>query len=80
MKQQWKLVLPALLLVAFALTRWPGLLPNNFSAAYALAFCAGAFFPRTLGWWLPLGTLLITDLILNWYYGAPLLGLEMIGN
>jgi hypothetical protein len=80
MKQQWKLVLPALLLVAFALTRWPGLLPNNFSAAYALAFCAGAFFPRALGWWLPLGTLLITDLILNWYYGAPLLGLEMIGN
>jgi hypothetical protein len=80
MKEKWQVILPVLLMVAFALTRWPGLLPENFSAAYALAFCAGAFFPRALGWWLPLGTLLITDLLLNWYYRAPLLGLEMVGN
>lgn len=55
----------------FALSRLPGLMPENFSAAYALAFCAGAFFPGQLAWWLPLGTLLATDLFLNFFfYGA----------
>src|SRR5207247_1644523 len=44
------------------------LMPGNFSAAYALAFCAGVFFPRRLAWWLPLATLLATDLALNCYY------------
>ena len=52
----------------FALTRWPGLLPNNFSATYALVFCAGVFFPRKLAWSLPLTTLLVTDIALNLYY------------
>ena len=55
-------------MLSFALTRWPGLMPPSFSAAYALAFCAGVFFPRRLAWWLPLVTLLITDLGLNLYY------------
>jgi hypothetical protein len=54
--------------VVFALTRWPGLLPLNFSAAYALVFCAGVYLPRRLAWWLPLGTILGTDLLLNCYY------------
>src|SRR5438874_774779 len=60
-------------MIAFALTRWPGLLPDNFSAAYALAFCAGVFFPRRLAWWLPLGTLLVTDVLINalHYHVAP---------
>ncbi|HEY0456790.1 MAG TPA: DUF6580 family putative transport protein [Verrucomicrobiae bacterium] len=60
--------LPIALMATFALTRWPGLLPPNFSAAYALAFCAGVYFPRRLAWWLPLATLLATDLALNAYY------------
>ena len=51
-----------------ALSRWPGLFPPNFSAFYALAFCAGAFFPRRIKWWLPLGTLVFTDIALNLYY------------
>jgi hypothetical protein len=51
-----------------ALSRWPGLFPPNFSAFYALAFCAGAFFPGTMKWWVPMGTLLATDLALNLYY------------
>ena len=51
-----------------ALSRWPGLFPVNFSAFYALAFCAGAFFPRNIKWWLPMGTLVATDLALNLYY------------
>ena len=60
-----KHALPLVLMVVFALTRWPGLLPENFSAAYALAFCGGVFFSGAVAWWLPLGTLLVTDLLLN---------------
>jgi len=51
-----------------ALSRWPGLFPPNFSAFYALSFCAGAFFPARLRWWLPLGTLAITDVALDLHY------------
>ena len=73
-KGKRKLGMPILLMLAFALTRWPGVLPPNFSAAYALAFCAGVYFPKGLAWWLPLSTLLVTDLILNvfYYQTAPL--------
>lgn len=60
--------LPYIFMVVAALSRWPGLFPPNFSAFYALAFCAGAFFPNTMKWWLPMGTLLFTDLALNLYY------------
>jgi len=55
-------------MVVFALSRIPGMLPQNFSAAYAIAFCAGVFFAGGMGWWLPLGTLLVTDIGLNCYY------------
>ena len=60
-------------MIAFALSRWPGLLPDNFSAAYALAFCAGVYFPRQLAWWLPLSAFLATDILMNvlYYYVAP---------
>src|SRR6185503_8010959 len=76
-----KLILPLILMVVFALTRWPGLMPWNFSAAYALMFCAGIYFPKRLVWWLPFVTMFITDLLLNgMYYHAPLIGPEMIGN
>jgi hypothetical protein len=61
-----------LLMLAFALTRWPGLLPLNFSAAYALVFCAGVYLPRRLAWWLPLATMAVTDLGLNLYYRLAL--------
>src|SRR6266850_517033 len=63
-----KLALPVALMVVFALSRIPGMLPQNFSAAYALAFCAGVYFSRGMAWWLPLGTLLVTDIGLNLYY------------
>jgi hypothetical protein len=71
--------LPMLLMLAFALTRWPGLLPPNLSAAYALAFCAGVYFPRKMAWWLPLATMGITDLLLNLFYyddADPLGGMQ----
>ncbi len=62
-------------MVAFAFTRWPGVMPWNFSAAYALAFCAGLYFPTVLAWMLPLATLLVTDLLLNaFYYRFPWAG------
>ncbi|MEY2429588.1 MAG: hypothetical protein QOJ40_2473, partial [Verrucomicrobiota bacterium] len=64
-KQKWHSWLPYVFMLLAALSRWPGLFPPNFSAFYALAFCAGAFFPRGIKWWLPLGTLLVTDILLN---------------
>lgn len=60
--------LPLLLIVVFALSRWPGVMPDNFSAVYALVFCAGVFLPRKLAWWLPLAVMVVTDLLLNLHY------------
>lgn len=64
--------MPLALMLVFALSRMPGMLPQNFSAAYALAFCAGVYFSGTLAWWLPLLTLLATDIGLNLYYWLAL--------
>jgi hypothetical protein len=64
-KGKW---LPIAMMVVFALSRIPGMLPQNFSAAYAIAFCAGVFFTGGMAWWLPLGTLFLTDIALNMYY------------
>jgi len=63
-----KIALPLALMVVFALSRIPGMLPENFSAAYTLAFCAGVYFSGRTAWWLPLGTLLVTDIGLDLYY------------
>lgn len=66
-----KFALPLVLMVVFALTRWPGLMPQNFSAAYALAFCGGLFFSGAMAWWLPIATLVTTDVLLNVFiYGV----------
>jgi hypothetical protein len=43
-------------------------MPQNFSAAYAMAFCAGVYFPKKVRWWLPLGVLLAMEFILNGLY------------
>jgi hypothetical protein len=67
-KVKSKIVMPIALMVVFALSRIPGMLPQNFSAAYALAFCAGVYFAGRMAWWLPLATLLVTDVGLNLYY------------
>ncbi len=61
-----------------ALSRWPGLFPPNFSVFYALAFCAGAFFPRNVKWWLPLGTLMVTDLGLDLFYYHSFNAMQLI--
>jgi hypothetical protein len=67
-KEKWHRWLPLMFVALFALSRIPGLLPWNFSAAYAFAFCAGVYFPRKNSGWLPLLVLLATDLGLNFYY------------
>ena len=60
-------------LALFALSRLPGLFAPNFSAATALAFCAGVYFRGAAAWWLTLGTMLVTDVTLNvfYYHVAP---------
>jgi len=60
-------------MLALALTRIPGVLPDNFNPAYALAFCGGLYFAGAMAWWLPLGTLLLTDVLLNvFHYHHPI--------
>ena len=68
MKEKSHLWLVAGFLALVALSRWPGLLPPSFSVVYALAFCGGVYFSRSLAWWLPLATLVLTDVALNFYY------------
>lgn len=58
-------ILPIVLLMVFALSRWPDLMPPNFSAAYGLAFCAGAYFRGSWAWIFPLGTLFLSDILIN---------------
>jgi hypothetical protein len=80
-KEKSNLWLAVLMMTTFALSRWPGLLPDNFSAAYALAFCAGVYFPRQLAWWLPMSALLATDILMNvLYYHVAAVSLYMLVN
>jgi hypothetical protein len=67
-KEKWNRALPFVFMALFALSRWPGIFPPNFSAAYALVFCAGVYFTKRMAWWLPLGTMVLTDIALNFYY------------
>ncbi len=60
--------MPLCLMLVFALSRIPGMMPQNFSAVYALMFCAGVYFSGRAAWWLPLVTMLATDIGLNFYY------------
>lgn len=56
-------------------------MPDNFSAAYALVFCAGIYFSGSLAWWLPLATLFLTDIAINVFrYESNAVGTFMIGN
>jgi hypothetical protein len=65
-----KLLFSVIFVATFALSRIPGLLPLNFSVAYAFAFCAGIYFRGAMAWWLPLGVMLATDIGLNCYYAS----------
>lgn len=67
-KEKWNRWLPLVFVALFAVSRIPGLLPLNFSAAYAFAFCAGVYFRVAMAWWLPLGVMAVTDVALNLFY------------
>lgn len=66
MQKRW--LLPLALMGVLALSRIPGCLPENFSAVYALLFCAGVYFPGRFAWWVPLTVMVGTDIGLNAYY------------
>lgn len=59
--------LPVLLMIVFVMTRWPGLMPPSFSAAYGLLFCAGVYFRGRLAWWLPLVAMAVADCLINYF-------------
>jgi hypothetical protein len=63
-----RIILPALFVAIFAISRIPHFLPPDFSAIYALAFCAGVYFRGALAWWLPLAVMAATDIGLNVFY------------
>ncbi len=80
-KEKLHKLLPGLFIVVLALSRIPHLLPPNFSAVYAFVFCAGVYFPGRLAWWLPLGTMVATDVALNvFYYHVQPVGVDLLLN
>jgi hypothetical protein len=68
-----KIAGPLILAIVFALSRILGVISMdfaNFSAAYALAFCAGVYFSKRMAWWFPLAVFVLTDVALNFYWQA----------
>jgi hypothetical protein len=63
-----KFLWPVLLIVVFVLSRWPGLMPQNFSATYAIVFCAGLYLTGWLGWVIPLAVLAASDLLITLFF------------
>ena len=73
--------LPLVLMLVFAASRWPDMLPQNFSAAHALLFCAAFWLPGWMGWVLPLVTIIVTDILLNlFHYSMPVMVPELVVN
>ena len=76
-----KIWLSLLLMLIFAVSRWPGMLPQNFSAAHALLFCAAFWLPGWMGWVLPLATIIVTDILLNVFaYDVTVLDPRLVTN
>ena len=68
-------------MLIFAVSRWPGMLPQNFSAAHALLFCAAFWLPGWMGWVLPLATIIVTDILLNVFaYDVTVLDPRLVAN
>jgi hypothetical protein len=53
---------------------------SNFAPLAAIALCGAAYFPPKFKFTVPLGALFVSDLILNYIYGAPLLQAQMLGH
>ena len=57
------------------------MLPQNFSAAHALLFCAAFWLPGWMGWVLPLATIIVTDILLNVFaYDVTVLDPRLVTN
>ena len=68
-------------MLIFAVSRWPGMLPQNFSAAHALLFCVAFWLPGWMGWVLPLATIIVTDILLNVFaYDVTVLDPRLVTN
>ena len=61
------MALPVVLLAVFIATRWPGLMPPGFSAAYGVLFCAGVYFRGRVSWWLPLVAMALADGLIHYF-------------
>lgn len=55
----------------------PEILPN-FSPLMAAALCGAIFLPGWIGLVAPVAALLLSDLLLNAHYGAPILGIQLL--
>jgi len=53
---------------------------SNFAPMAAIALCGAAYFPAKFKFTVPLGALFVSDLVLNYVYGAPLLQAQMLGH
>ena len=51
---------------------------SNFAPLAAIALCGAAYFPIRFKFVVPLGALFLSDLFLNYLYGAPLIQGQMI--
>lgn len=52
---------------------------SNFAPLAAIALCSAAYLPWRYKFTVPFAALITSDAILNWYYRAPLLGVETSG-
>jgi hypothetical protein len=52
---------------------------SNFAPLAAIALCGAAYFPARFKFSIPLGALFLSDLVLNYFYGAPLVQTHMLG-
>jgi hypothetical protein len=52
---------------------------SNFAPLAAIALCGAAYFPAKFKFTVPLGALFVSDLFLNYYYGASLVEPHIIG-
>src|SRR5713226_6819772 len=52
---------------------------SNFAPLAAIALCGAVYFPSKLKFSLPLGALFVSDVILNYCYGASLIDPQIVG-
>jgi len=53
---------------------------SNFAPMAAIALCGAAYFPARYKFSVPLGALFVSDLFLNYHYGASLVDPQIVGH